>query len=123
MASRDERASVIVTSTRQFGRWGEAFRDAVVAAAMIDRLVHHGQVVSLKGDSYRLKDRDLGRVPAEMAPEARIVPMRRKRTAAGGGVTAASFLHPPQPPVAARAGRGVGPHPVVELEDSQGDPR
>ena len=33
-------------------------------AAMIDRLVHHAEVVSLKGDSYRLKDRDLGRVPA-----------------------------------------------------------
>jgi DNA replication protein DnaC len=36
----------------------------VVAAAMIDRLVHHAEVISLKGDSYRLKDRDLGRVPA-----------------------------------------------------------
>jgi DNA replication protein DnaC len=31
---------------------------------MIDRLVHHAEVLSLKGDSYRLKDRDLGRVPA-----------------------------------------------------------
>jgi DNA replication protein DnaC len=30
---------------------------------MIDRLVHHAEVVALKGDSYRLKDRDLGRVP------------------------------------------------------------
>jgi len=33
----------------------------VVAAAMIDRLVHHAEILSLKGDSYRLKDRDLGR--------------------------------------------------------------
>jgi DNA replication protein DnaC len=40
------------------------FGDDVVAAAMIDRLVHHAEVVSLTGDSYRLKDRDLGRVPA-----------------------------------------------------------
>ncbi len=31
---------------------------------MIDRLVHHAEVISLKGDSYPLKDRDLGRVPA-----------------------------------------------------------
>ena len=30
---------------------------------MIDRLVHHAEVISLKGDSYRLKNRDLGRVP------------------------------------------------------------
>ena len=65
VASRYERASVIVTSNKQFGRWGEVFGDAVVAAAMIDRLVHHAEVVSLKGDSYRLKDRDLGRVPTE----------------------------------------------------------
>ena len=41
------------------------FGDAVVAAAMIDRLVHHAEVVNLKGDSYRLKDRDLGRVPTD----------------------------------------------------------
>ena len=35
--------------------------DYIVAAAMIDRLVHHADVIALKGDSYRLKDRDLGR--------------------------------------------------------------
>ena len=34
---------------------------------MIDRLVHHAEVVSLKGDSYRLKDPDLARVPNEDA--------------------------------------------------------
>ncbi len=40
---------------------------ATVAAAMIDGLVHHAEVPNLKGDSYRLKDRDLGRVPNENA--------------------------------------------------------
>jgi DNA replication protein DnaC len=64
VSSRYERASLIVTSNKPFGRWGEVFGDDVVAAAMIDRLVHHADVVALKGDSYRLKDRDLGRVPA-----------------------------------------------------------
>ena len=64
VSSRYERASLIVTSNKPFGRWGEVFGDDVVAAAMIDRLVHHAEVISLKGDSYRLKDRDLGRVPA-----------------------------------------------------------
>jgi DNA replication protein DnaC len=67
VSSRYERASVIVTSNKPFGRWGETFGDATVAAAMIDRLVHHAEVISLKGDSYRLKDRDLGRVPTEDA--------------------------------------------------------
>jgi len=55
---------VIVTSNKVFGRWGEVFCDDVVAGAMIDRLVHHAEVISLKGDSFRLKNRDLGRAPA-----------------------------------------------------------
>ena len=64
VSSRYERASLIVTSNKPFGRWGEVFGDDVVAAAMIDRLVHHAEVIALKGDSYRLKNRDLGRVPS-----------------------------------------------------------
>jgi DNA replication protein DnaC len=69
VSARYERASLIVTSNKPFGRWGEVFGDDVVAAAMIDRLVHHAEVVALKGDSYRLKDRDLGRVPAATTDE------------------------------------------------------
>ena len=69
VSARYERASLIVTSNKPFGRWGEVFGDEVVAAAMIDRLVHHAEVISLKGDSYRLKDRDLGRVPRPAAEE------------------------------------------------------
>ncbi len=69
VSSRYERASLIVTSNKQFGRWGEVFGDDIVAAAMIDRLVHHAEVIALKGDSYRLKDRDLGRVPAATTEE------------------------------------------------------
>src|SRR5436309_14053299 len=64
VSARYERASLIVTSNKPFGRWGEVFGDDVVAAAMIDRLVHHAEVIALKGDSYRLKDRDLGRAAA-----------------------------------------------------------
>ena len=60
ISARYERASVIVTSNKPFGRWGDVFGDPIVAAAMIDRLVHHAEVVSLKGDSYRPKDRRPG---------------------------------------------------------------
>lgn len=67
ISGRYERASVIVTSNKAFGRWGETFGDDTVAAAMIDRLVHHADVLSLKGDSYRLKDRDIGRTPPTTA--------------------------------------------------------
>ena len=56
---------LIVTSNKPFSAWGEIFGDDVVATAMIDRLVHHAEILSLKGDSYRLKDRDLARPPAE----------------------------------------------------------
>jgi len=69
VAARYERASLIVTSNKPFGRWGEVFGDDTVAAAMIDRLVHHAEVIALKGDSYRLKGRDLGRVPAATSQE------------------------------------------------------
>ncbi|MFF3879390.1 IS21-like element helper ATPase IstB, partial [Streptomyces sp. NPDC001978] len=60
ISNRYERASVIVTSNKPFGRWGEVFGDETVAAAMIDRLVHHAEVYSLKGESYRMRGRELG---------------------------------------------------------------
>ena len=61
VSRRYERASMIVTSNKPFSGWGEIFGDDVVAAAMIDRLVHHAEIVALKGDSYRLRDRNLAR--------------------------------------------------------------
>jgi DNA replication protein DnaC len=69
VSSRYERASMIVTSNKPFSRWGEIFGDEVVAAAMIDRLVHHAEILNLKGDSYRLKDTDLGSRPPGKTPE------------------------------------------------------
>ena len=61
VSARYERASLIVTSNKPFSAWGEIFGDEVTAAAMIDRLVHHAEILALKGDSYRLRDKDLGR--------------------------------------------------------------
>lgn len=69
VSSRYERASLIVTSNKPFGRWGEVFGDDIVAPAMIDHLVHHAELIALKGESYRLKDRDLGRVPTAATDE------------------------------------------------------
>jgi DNA replication protein DnaC len=57
IASRYEVGSIMVTSNLPFGRWGEVFGDEVVAAAMIDRLVHHAEVLTLTGDSYRTRQR------------------------------------------------------------------
>ena len=57
VASRYEQGSILLTSNLPFGRWGEVFGDEVVAAAMIDRLVHHAEVLTLAGDSYRTRAR------------------------------------------------------------------
>src|SRR5215831_3050972 len=64
VSRRYERASMIVTSNKPFSAWGEIFGDDMAATAMVDRLIHHAEILSLKGDSYRLKDRDLGPRPA-----------------------------------------------------------
>jgi DNA replication protein DnaC len=63
VSARYERASMIVTSNKPFSAWGEIFGDEVTAVAMIDRLVHHAEILALKGDSYRLRDKDLRSPP------------------------------------------------------------
>ena len=57
IASRYEQASIIITSNLPFGRWGEVFSDDTIAAAMIDRLIHHSEVIALDGQSYRTQTR------------------------------------------------------------------
>ncbi|KDR24589.1 IS21-like element helper ATPase IstB, partial [Caballeronia zhejiangensis] len=51
-----ERCAIILTSNRSFGEWGEVFGDSVVAAALLDRLLHHAIVVQIEGSSYRLRE-------------------------------------------------------------------
>ena len=54
--ARYERGAVILTSNRGFGEWGEVFGDTVVAAALLDRLLHHAIVIEIAGNSYRLRE-------------------------------------------------------------------
>jgi IstB-like ATP binding protein len=54
-----------------FEQWGEILGDAMVAAALIDRLVHHAIMITLKGKSYRLRERGL-----DVAPAAQARPLR-----------------------------------------------
>ena len=70
VSARYERASMIVTSNKPFSAWGEIFGDEVTATAMIDRLVHHAEILSLKGDSYRLRTRTWAAHRRPSAPEA-----------------------------------------------------
>ncbi|MCZ7597370.1 MAG: IS21-like element helper ATPase IstB [Gammaproteobacteria bacterium] len=58
IAKRYERGSVIITSNLSFSDWATALADdATLTAALLDRLLHHGHIVSLRGESYRLKDK------------------------------------------------------------------
>ena len=58
VAQRYERGSLILTSNLAFGSWDQAFAgDAVLTAAMLDRILHHATVVQIAGESYRLKDK------------------------------------------------------------------
>jgi len=54
---RYERGPVILTSNQSFANWGEVFGDRVIATAILDRLLHHGITVTIRGDSYRLKEK------------------------------------------------------------------
>jgi DNA replication protein DnaC len=53
--ARYERGAMILTSNRSFKEWGEIFGDNVVAAALLDRLLHHAVVIQIDGNSYRLR--------------------------------------------------------------------
>ena len=64
VSSRYEHTSLILTSNLPFARWGDVFGDQVVAAAMIDRIVHHAEVITLKGSSYRLRGSGVTQLPS-----------------------------------------------------------
>src|SRR4030042_4603808 len=59
---RYEKSPVIITSNKSFADWQELFGDAVIASAILDRLLHHCKVINIKGHSYRLKEHTLNKI-------------------------------------------------------------
>jgi DNA replication protein DnaC len=57
VSRRYERGAMLLTSNRSVGEWGSVFGDPVVATAILDRLLHHSHVITIRGDSYRLKEK------------------------------------------------------------------
>jgi len=57
IAKRYEKNSTILTSNMPFSQWNEVFSDITIAAAILDRVLHHCNVINIKGESYRLKER------------------------------------------------------------------
>lgn len=73
VSRRYEKGAILLTSNRSVGEWGAVFGDPVVATAILDRLLHHSHVITIRGDSYRLKEKrrsGLLQKPAAAEPKA-----------------------------------------------------
>ena len=56
ISRRHEKKSTLVTTNKSFGEWSEVFPNAACVVALIDRLVHHAEIIPIKGESYRHKE-------------------------------------------------------------------
>ena len=72
VSRRYEKGAIILTSNKSYGDWGSLFPDLALAAAILDRLLHHSTTINIRGESYRLKERRkaglfqrLGLLPAD----------------------------------------------------------
>ena len=91
-----ERCAMIMTGNRGFGEWADIFGDAVVATALLDRLLHHAVVIPIEGNSYRLREH------ADLIPEhlrgslaARAHAGRSNSNAGPVGLERSTPHHPP----------------------------
>jgi DNA replication protein DnaC len=80
MNRRYERASTVLTSNKGFEQWGEVLGDDVMAAALIDRVLHHCHLVNIRGNSYRMREHtELHRVLLQPDVEESAEATRRSR--------------------------------------------
>ncbi len=68
VSRRYERGALMVTSNRSVGEWGAVFGDPVVATAILDRLLHHSHIVTIRGESYRLREKRRSGLLQKAAP-------------------------------------------------------
>lgn len=82
VSERYEKGSMVLTSTKTFSEWGEVMGDTVMASAVLDRLLHHGTVIHIKGESYRLRERRrlMGKRPGASLPVDRQKPEKEGST-------------------------------------------
>jgi DNA replication protein DnaC len=57
VSRRYERGALLITSNKAFGQWGQVFGDDMLAAAILDRVLHHSSTLSIKGESFRLREK------------------------------------------------------------------
>ncbi len=70
VTKRYEKGAMILTSNKSYGAWGDIFDDHVVAAAILDRLLHHSVTINIRGESYRLKEKLKAGVLSHFPPPA-----------------------------------------------------
>jgi DNA replication protein DnaC len=70
VTARYEQGAIILTSNRSFAEWGTLLGDEVLATALLDRLLHHAEVLAIDGRSYRMKERQLSGLPESLSPLA-----------------------------------------------------
>lgn len=69
VTARYEHGSIILTSNTSFAHWGNLLGDEVLASALLDRLLHHAEVIPITGRSYRLKERQAERTSLSTSPD------------------------------------------------------
>lgn len=69
VTARYEHSSIILTSNTSFAHWGNLLGDEVLATALLDRLLHHAEVIPINGRSYRMKERQAERAGLLIQPE------------------------------------------------------
>lgn len=69
VGARYERGSMVMTSNKSFGEWGELLGDRVLATAVLDRLLHHAHILNIRGNSYRMK----GKLPLPPSTDGSLV--------------------------------------------------
>lgn len=78
MTRRYERGSTVLTSNKGFEDWGSVLGDEVMAAALIDRLLHHCHLVNIRGNSYRIRHHRQAEEKAEAATGTKLPKNTRK---------------------------------------------
>src|SRR5438309_11109045 len=57
ISRRYQKGSIILTSNKSYGEWGDVVSDYVLATAMLDRLLHYSTTINIRGESYRLREK------------------------------------------------------------------
>jgi DNA replication protein DnaC len=75
VAARYEHGSIILTSNTRFAQWGSLLGgDEILATALLDRLLHHAEVIPINGRSYRMKERQADRTSLDAPLEVALSP-------------------------------------------------